>query len=163
MNVIHNTVTPIAVSDGWEWADYRRIKNSILAVKQSNWQAPEKDDFVVMAHGLLNLMNTAVFPMETLEQAIQDGRISQAVLSPMARIAKLWDIADKAGSMQEHCIVVADALERKYQERMVKAPKADALDAYIKTRKGRRKRLNIIATQFRLNMLLQHGQIFDVG
>ena len=27
----------------------------------------------------------------------------------------------------------------------------------------RRKRLNIIATQLRLNMLLQHGQIFDVG
>ena len=40
--------------------------------------------------------------MEVMEQAIQEGRINQAVLSPMARIAKLWDIADKAGSIDRY-------------------------------------------------------------
>lgn len=136
MNVIHNTVTQIAVPGGWDWDEYRNIKNAILVIKQSNWQAPEKDEFVVMAHGLLNLMNTAIFSVETMEQAIRKGRINQAVLSPKVRIAKLWDIADQAGSMQEHCIVVVDALERKYQERLTESPKANALENYILKHKG---------------------------
>ena len=161
MNVIHNTVTPIAVPDGWEWADYRRIKNAILAVKQSNWQATEKDDFVVMAHGLLNLMNTAIFSMEVMEQAVQEGRINQAVLSPMARIAKLWDVADKAGSMQEHCVAVADALERKYQERLTKAPKADALDTYIKTHKGSRIAIIVPKAYYADILRITHPEYFE--
>lgn len=161
MNVIHNTVTPITVPDGWDWADYRRIKNAILAVKQSNWQATEKDDFVVMAHGLLNLMNTAVFSMKVMEQALQEGRINQAVLSPMARIAKLWDIADKAGSMQEHCVAVADALERKYQERLTKAPKADALDTYIKTHKGSRIAIIVPKAYYADILRITHPEYFE--
>lgn len=161
MNVIHNTVTPITVPDGWDWADYRRIKKAILAVKQSNWQATEKDDFVVMAHGLLNLMNTAIFSMEVMEQAVQEGRINQAVLSPMARIAKLWDIADKAGSMQEHCVAVADALERKYQERLTKAPKADALDTYIKTHKGSRIAIIIPKAYYADILRITHPEYFE--
>lgn len=161
MNVIHNTVTPITVPDGWDWADYRRIKNAILAVKQSNWQATEKDDFVVMAHGLLNLMNTAVFSMKVMEQAVQEGRINQAVLSPMARIAKLWDIADKAGSMQEHCVAVADALERKYQERLTKAPKADALDTYIKTHKGSRIAIIVPKAYYADILRITHPEYFE--
>lgn len=111
-------------------------KNTILAIKQSNWQSTEKDDFAVMAHSLLNLMNTAIFSMEAMEQAVQEGRINQTVLSPKNRIAKLWDIADRADSMQEHCTAVADALERKYLERLTKSPKAEALDSYIKSHKG---------------------------
>ena len=54
MNVIHNTVTPIVVSGGWEWTEYRRIKSAILTIRQSNWQDSEKDDFVITAYGLLN-------------------------------------------------------------------------------------------------------------
>ena len=138
MNVIHNTVTPIPVPNGWAWANYRRLKNTLFTIKQSNWQDTEKDDFVVTAHGLLNLMNTAIFSLEEMEKAIQEGRINQAVLSPKARITKLWDIADRAGSMQEHCIAVVDALERKYQERVRNAPKADALDIYLKAHKWER-------------------------
>ena len=42
MNVIHNTVTPITVPDGWEWTDYRRIKNAILAVSNRTGRPPKK-------------------------------------------------------------------------------------------------------------------------
>ena len=138
MNVIHNTVTPIRIADGWNWDDYRRAKNAILVIKQSNWQDSAKDDFVVMAHGLLNLLNTSVFSMEEMENAVQEGRINQAVISPRERIAKLWDIADRAGAMQEHCVAVVDMLERKYQERLKGCPKADALETYIKDHVGSR-------------------------
>lgn len=136
MNVIHNTVTPIRIADGWSWDVYRRAKNAVLIIKQSNWQDSAKDDFVVMAHGLINLLNTAVFSMEEMENAIGEGRINQAVISPRERIAKLWDIADRAGAMQEHCVAVVDMLEHMYQARLKVCPKADALETYIREHKG---------------------------
>ena len=132
MNVIHNTVTPIVVSGGWEWTEYRRIKSAILTIRQSNWQDSEKDDFVITAYGLLNLMNTALFSMEEMEKAIDERRIHQAVLPPQEQIARLWDIAERAGSLQDLCITVADALEQKYKERLIESPKADFVDKYIK-------------------------------
>ena len=136
MNVIHNTVTPIRIADGWSWDVYRRAKNAVLIIKQSNWQDSAKDDFVVMAHGLLNLLNTAVFTMDEMENAVGEGRINQAVISPRERIVKLWDIADRAGAMQEHCVAVADMLEHMYQARLKVCPKADALETYIREHKG---------------------------
>ena len=135
MNVIHNTVTAIPVGEGWSWDEYKTIKNAIFVIKQSNWNDAVKDDFVVAAHGLLNLLNSAVFPLEIMENAICNGQINKAVTSPYGRIQELWDIADQAGSMQELCMVVADALERKYRERLKICPKANALREYLNEHK----------------------------
>ena len=135
MNVIHNTVTAIPVGEGWSWDEYKTIKNDIFVIKQSNWNDAVKDDFVVAAHGLLNLLNSAVFPLEIMENAICNGQINKAVTSPYGRIQELWDIADQAGSMQELCMVVADALERKYRERLKICPKANALREYLNEHK----------------------------
>lgn len=136
MSVIHNTVTPIVVPEGWDWDEYRLIKQAILAIRQSNWQDSEKDDFVLTAYGLLNLMNTAVFSMDEMEKAIHEGWVKQVVLPPQERIAKLWDIADRADSLLEPCIMVADALEQMYKERLNRSPKADALGKYFKEHAG---------------------------
>lgn len=131
MNVIHNTVTVIPIGEGWGWDEYKAIKNAIFAIKQSSWNNAVKDDFVMAAHGLLNLLNTAVFSLEIMENAICNGQINKAVTSPSGRIQELWDIADQAGSMQEPCMVVANALERKYRERLKSCPKANALKKYL--------------------------------
>lgn len=135
MNVIHNTVTSIPVGEGWSWDEYKTIKSAILAIKQSNWHDTAKDDFVVAAHGLLNLLNTAVFPLEIMENAVCNGQINKAVTSPYGRIRELWDIADQAGAMQEMCMVVADSLERKYHERLKTCPKANVLREYLDAHK----------------------------
>ena len=82
MNVIHHTVTAIPVGEGWSWDEYKTIKNALVVIKQSNWHEPTKDDFVVTAHGLLNLLNTAVFRLEIMEKAICNGQINKAVTPP---------------------------------------------------------------------------------
>ena len=135
MNVIHHTVTAIPVGEGWSWDEYKTIKNALVVIKQSNWHEPTKDDFVVTAHGLLNLLNTAVFRLEIMEKAICNGQINKAVTPPKERIQKLWSIADQAGAMQELCMVVADALENKYRERLNTCPKANVLKEYLDSHK----------------------------
>lgn len=137
-NIIDNTVTPIPVPDGWCWDEYRRLKKAIMVIKQSNWQDSKKDDFVVTANGLVNLLNTAVFPMSAMEQAVAKGIINQAVVSPKVRISELWNIADCADTMQENCMLVADMLECKYKERLERSPKDDMLGGYIVSHPGAR-------------------------
>lgn len=53
-------------------------------------------------------------------------------MPPQERIARLWDIAERAGSLQDLCITVADALEQKYKERLIEAPKADLSISILK-------------------------------
>lgn len=162
-NIVDNTVTPIPVPDGWCWDEVRRLKRTILAIKQSNWQDPRKDDFVVTAHGLVNLLNTAIFPMSTMERAVSEGMINQTVISPKVRIDELWDIADCAGTMQENCILIADMLERKYQERFERSPKEDALGTYIASRTGSRIAIVIPKAYYADILKFTHPEYFDSG
>ena len=135
MNITHNTVTEIPIGQGWSWDEYKNIKNAIFQIKQSNWNDPAKDDFILSAYGLLNLINTAVFPLNVMENAIACNHLNKAIISPWERIQGLWDIADRADSMQELCMMVANALECKYKERLNSCPKANILKSYLDTHK----------------------------
>ena len=130
-NIVDNTVTCIKVSGGFEKDTYYNIRNAILTIKQSNWESEQKDEFIISAHGILSLLNTAVFTMNEMGRAIEEGRINQSVKSPEVRINELWNIAEAAGTMQEPCKFVVNALEQKYNELLAVAPKADILREYI--------------------------------
>lgn len=162
-NIVNNLVTPIRVPDGWRWDEYKRLKNIILTIKQSNWQDTKKDDFVVTAHGLVNLLNTAVFPMVAMEQAVAEGIINQTVASPKARISELWNIADCAETMQENCIFVADMLERKYQELLERSPKDDALDTYMGAHPGAKIAIVVPKAYYSDILRFTHSEYFDSG
>lgn len=130
-NVVNNMVSSIPVSGGWTWDEYSRIKNTLFLIKQSNWISEQKNKFILIAHGLLNLLNTSVFSMCQMENSITNLRIGATVLSPKESIDKLWDIADKAGSMKELCISVINDIEEKYYEFMDQSPKALAIKEYL--------------------------------
>lgn len=162
-NIVNNVVTSIQVLNGWHWDEYKQLKNIILAIKQSNWQDTKRDDFIVTAYGLVNLLNTAVFPMAAMEKAIEEGIINQAVVSPKARIAELWDIADCAGAMQENCIFVADVLERKYRELMEQSPKDDVLGTYIGAHLGAKIAIIVPKAYYSDILRFTHPEYFDAG
>lgn len=130
-NIIDNVVTCINVSGGLDKDTYYNIRNAILSIKQSNWESELKDEFIISAHGILNLLNTAVFTMSDMEQAIVEGKLNQSIKSPEVRISELRNIAETAGTMQELCKFVVNALEQKYNELHAVAPKADILREYI--------------------------------
>lgn len=131
-NVIENRILDIKISGGLDKNTYNATWKAILAIKQSNWESELKDEFIASAHGMLKLLNTTVFTMCDMEQAILEGRINQSVVSPQIRIAELWNIAREAGVMQESCRFVVDVLEKKYNELLLVNPKANALQEYIK-------------------------------
>ena len=79
----------------------------------------------------LIFLNTAVFSMGEMEQAVAAGIINQTVQSPKTRVDYLWSIAEKAGPMQEVCMTVADAIEHQCDMLTPGTPKADALREII--------------------------------
>lgn len=137
-NIVNNTVTSIIVSGGWTWEQYRRIKNALVLIRQSNWISEQKNEFILSAHGLLNLLNTSVFSMCQIEDAITNLKIGTTVLPPKERIDKLRNIVNKAGVVKELCIAVINDIEEKYYEFMNQSPKALAIKEYLAKHNGRK-------------------------
>lgn len=130
-NVIDRKLLPIYLENGWDWTEYKELKEKLYLIKQSNWSGEAKDEFLLSAFALINLFNNAIFSLEHLETAISENAVNKAVVSPLERIKDLWNRANDALSVQDACAFVADVLERKYYERKNSAPKAEALWKYI--------------------------------
>ena len=126
-NVANNTVTSIQVAGGCSWEEMKKAREALYAVKQSNWNEDKKNDFIVNAHSLLNLLTTAVFPLHELEKAVAAGRLNIGVISPKVRILELWKAVESSGSMEYYCAYLADVIERLYKSLSEHCPKYDTL------------------------------------
>lgn len=134
--IIKSTIHPLMVNGGLPREKYLDIRNLLLRLKQSEWDSDLKDEFIVTAQGILNLLNTAVFSMDVMERAVAENKINQTVKSPRMRIDYLWRIAENAGMMQEICMTVADVLEELYNGFLEATPKESLLDDIVTREKG---------------------------
>lgn len=159
-NIVNNTVSSILVPGGWTWDEYRRIKNTLLVIRQSNWISEQKNKFILSAHGLLNLLTTSVFSMRQMENIVASLKIGATVLSPKERIDKLWDIADKASAVEELCIAVINDIEEKYYEFMDQSPKALAIKEYLAKHSGRKIAI-VVPKAYYAEMLVMTGALKD--
>lgn len=133
--IINNTIHAIKVTGGLPREKYLGIRNLLLRLKQSEWDSELRDEFIVTAQGILNLLNTAVFSMAEIEQAIAENKINPTVKSPRMRIDYLWNITENAGVMQEICMTVTDALEELYNGFLEATPKESLLDDIVAQKK----------------------------
>ncbi len=130
---IQNSETHIVKVPGyWNWAQYRKLKETLYAIKQSNWTGEDRNNFILSAMALVNLFSTAFFNMGQLEDAIASGRINLAVVSPEARITELMEIATRAISMREQCAEVVSMLLEMYSFLHDSCPKETALIQFLK-------------------------------
>lgn len=159
-NIVNNKVSSILVPGGWTWDEYCRIKNTLLLIRQSNWISEQKNEFILSAHGLLNLLTTSVFSMCQMENIVASLKIGAMVLSPKERIDKLWDIADKAGAAEELCIAVINDIEEKYYEFMNQSPKALAIKEYLAKHSGRKIAI-VVPKAYYAEMLVMTGVLKD--
>lgn len=126
-NIVNNEVTMVVIEGGCSWEIYRKIRNALFVIRQSDWDEDKKKNFIVPAHSLLNLITTAVFPMESLESAVANREIQLGVASPSSKLSELWKAAESSGSFQSQCIFVADALDDLYKSILMDSPKYQAL------------------------------------
>ncbi|MDE7242790.1 MAG: DrmE family protein [Oscillospiraceae bacterium] len=135
-NVLHNEVIAVNIGGGMGWDKYKQIKRNLMLLKQSNWANDKKEDYILSAYTLLNILTTAPFPMDCLEEAIRSKQLHSAVVSPYARIQSLREISGTAGSMKEICSQIVDDLELQYGNLKTSSPKCDFMHRRIEMRKG---------------------------
>jgi len=137
-NVVDNKVLSISIAGGMNWEDYKQIRTWLSILKQSSWQNDRKEEFILSAYALLNLLTTAPFSMDFLNDTIASGVVHSAVQAPFARIENLRSMADTAGLVSELCHQIVDELELQYYETKVECPKAMYLQRYIAEHKGKK-------------------------
>jgi hypothetical protein len=137
-NIVNNEVTTDVIDGGCSWEIYRKIRNALFVIRQSDWDEDRKKNFIVPAHSLLNLFTTAVFPMESLESAVANGELQLGVASPSDKISELWKAAESSGSFESQCIFVADALDDLYKSILKDSPKYQTLRELVKNSFGER-------------------------
>lgn len=134
-NILHNEVVAVNIGGGMAWDKYKQLKSKLILLKQSNWANDRKDDFILSAYTLLNILTTAPFSMDCLEETIRSGKIHSAVVSPYARIQSLREISGMAGSMKEICEQIVDDLELQYSNLKTESPKCDFMRRRIEMHK----------------------------
>ncbi|MHC1696023.1 MAG: DrmE family protein [Eubacteriales bacterium] len=126
-NIINNEVTTKIIDGACSWDTYQKIRNALFIIKQSEWDDERKKNFIVPAYSLLNMLTTAVFPMNMLEQAVTAEELQHGVSSPSSRIEELWKFAENAKSLEDQCIFVVDALNDLYKSMQNDSSKHQAL------------------------------------
>ncbi|MDL2215452.1 DrmE family protein [Ruminococcaceae bacterium OttesenSCG-928-N02] len=135
-NIVNSEVLMEVVEGGCSWDTYRKIRNALFIIKQSDLDEERKKDFVVQAYSLLNLFVTAVFPMSLLEQAVSNGDLQIGVSSPAERLNNLWTAAENCDSVESQCILIVDALDDLYKSILSVSPKHQTLKKLVQNATG---------------------------
>lgn len=137
-NILNNSVTTKVVDGGCSWEDLRKAREALYAIKKSEWNDTDKNNFLITSHSLLNLFSTAVFPIEVLEKAVKYGKLIAGISSPALRIRELWNLADNSEFVKYQCTYVTDVLEHLYQSGFKECPKQDVLKRHLDSSVGRK-------------------------
>jgi hypothetical protein len=134
-NIINSVITSEIIDGGCSWEDLHKAKEALYTIKKSQWNEYEKNEFMITAYSLINLFITAVFPIKTMEKVVKSGKLRMGITSPVLRIQRLWELADRAKSVDYHCAYVADFLERLYKSMYYNCLKSNALKRHLESLK----------------------------
>lgn len=120
----HETIAiPVKTFD-CDWGMYKKIQIALACLRYSGYK--EADDFVPLAHSVMNLITTSVFPFQLMETLVESGVLE--VESPLQRIIRLTDmISAFTGETKEAAKSILKFLEDGYTKLLTCAPKEQAL------------------------------------
>lgn len=111
--IIDRRVEPVILQGHFDWGEYKRYKQAMFAIKNSEFTSENKENFVVQAYSLMNLLLTSVFKITELENAIVKGAIN--VASPSDKFDKLCEYAAEfPGYLREKALEVIQFIENAY-------------------------------------------------
>jgi len=122
--VNHETISlPVKTFD-CDWDMYRKVQIALARMRHSGYK--EAEDFVPLAHSVMNLMITSVFPFQLIETLVESGNLE--VESPLQRILRLADMVSAfSGESQDAAKAVLAFLEDGYTKLLTRSPKQLAL------------------------------------
>lgn len=121
--IVHNA--------GIDSETYRLFKKTLVGIKRNQYESEDKDNFIIQAHSLFNLLMTAPFSTKDLETCIEKGVIS--VESIDSKISELERLSDELGaSLRKEAYLVVDILKNLSSYLTESSPKEVELRNYIR-------------------------------
>lgn len=122
--VNHNLITLSIKTFDCDWDTYKKVLLSLSRLRHSGMKMIE--DYLPLAYSMMNLMITSVFPLELMEQLI-DNRIL-SVESPAQRLRRLAEMSSSfTGDEKETATSILKFLNDGYNKLFSVSPKEAAL------------------------------------
>ena len=156
-SVINHETIPLAVKTfDCDWNTYRKVQIALARLRHSSSRLAE--DYVPLAHSMINLMITSVFPLELMEDLVVKGILE--VESPIQRIERLTEMTSEfIGEDREIAKTVLNFLEDGYLTLLTSSPKEQQLFALLKENRG--KKIAIIVPKAYYANILYNQNILD--
>ena len=122
--VNHETIPlPVKTFD-CDWNMYKKVQIALSRLRHSGYK--EAEDFVPLAHSVMNLMITSVFPFQLMETLVESGDLE--VESPLQRIIRLTEmISAFSGEAKDAAKSILAFLEDGYTKLLTCSPKEQVL------------------------------------
>lgn len=137
-NIIKNEVIPVSIDGMCYWQEIKTLKDAIFTIKNSEISNEEKDDFIITAYSMINLILTAVFPLERINMAVENGEFATMAIAPSAKIDELLKLADQSMALVDQFHIVADTIYRLYHSALAVCPKHEAIVKLLKKYSGQK-------------------------
>ena len=156
-SVINHETIPLPVKTfDCDWNTYRKVQVALSRLRHSGSRLAE--DYVPIAHAMLNLMITSVFPLELKEELVEKEIL--AVESPIQRIERLTEMtAEFIGEDHEIAKTVLEFLEDGYLTLLSTSPKEQQLFSLLEENRG--KKIALVVPKAYYANILYNQNILD--
>lgn len=136
--IINVKAVSVLVDSEITWDRIREVKNSLSVIRYSELDSSLKDNFVATAYSLLNIILTAVFPLEKLNKFFEQDSITVNinVTSPEMKLRKLIELANST-ELSEQFSNVVRLIQNLYNHVVDFCPKQDILLDILKKHRGK--------------------------
>ena len=157
--VIDRNIEPYTVNGWFSWDDYKAFKKAIFSIRNSDYIADEKEDFIITACYLINIFLTSVFKITELERCITAG-----ILKIPSIEQRIDDLNAAIGSfpkaLQEKAQSVVSFLESSYLFLMDNSEKENYLRAVLAENKD--KHIAVVVPKSYYATVMRESGYFDI-
>lgn len=154
-NILDRELIPIDVKSVTTWDDYKLVQRALKSLKRTEDIIDDNSYFIIHAYSLLNLFSTAVFPLQVVEQMIENRLLD--IESPLQQICTISEIASRlSGNAKDRAKVVVEFIENNYFYLLENNEKANVLHKHIADNLDKHIAI-IVPKAFYANVLIHEG------
>ncbi len=128
--IIDHEIKPVVLQEEFGWEEYKVFLRSILTIRRSEIDSDLKDEYIVNAYSVMNLLITSVFDIDVMEKMVHVESINAK--SPSLRIEELKNAAARFPAyLQDTALTIVELLESAYMVFASNSPKEQYLRGFL--------------------------------
>lgn len=137
--IIDKQINEIVLDSDHKWDDFKKVKRNIKYIRDTDIVGSNKEEFVVQASALLNLLVRAPFSMKEFEDAAVQDNCGMAIITPDKRLEEIKGYAENfSDSIKSRAEEIVEFLENMYLNVYQDSKKGVELKSILSNHRGER-------------------------